>query len=131
KGAAQKLFEAKQLVPTNLRARERLVELTLGAQGVAVPNFDPLAEGKELVDLLIEFGDIQRVRGLLERLLLVEPNDPDLKKALVNVHLKAGDQKRVAELYESIANDLVRQQKPLEAVAYLQKILLIDRSRAD
>jgi tetratricopeptide (TPR) repeat protein len=71
------------------------------------------------------------VRGLLERLLLVEPNDPDLKKALVNVHVKAGDQKRVAELYESIADDLVRQQKPLEAVAYLQKILLIDRSRSD
>lgn len=131
KGAAQKLFEAKNLVPTDLRARERLVELTLGAQGVAVPHFDPLAEGKELVDLLIEFGDIQRVRGLLERLLLVEPNDPDLKKALVNVHVKAGDQKRVAELYESIAEDLVHQNKPLEAVAYLQKILLIDRSRAD
>ncbi|MBL8751521.1 MAG: PQQ-binding-like beta-propeller repeat protein [Planctomycetes bacterium] len=131
KGAAQKLFEAKQVLPTNLRARERLVELTLGVQGVAVPGFDPLAEGKELVDLLIEFGDIQRVRGLLERLLLVEPNDPDLKKALVNVHVKAGDQKRVAELYESIADDLVRQSKPLEAVAYLQKVLLIDRSRSD
>jgi tetratricopeptide (TPR) repeat protein len=130
-GAAQRLFEVKQLVPTDLQARERLVELTLGPGGVAIDGFDPLAEGKELVDLLIEFGDITRVRSLLERLLLVEPSDPDLKKALVNVHVKAGDQKRVAELYESIADDLVRQQKPLEAVAYLQKILLIDRSRSD
>jgi len=43
----------------------------------------------------------------LERLLLVAPEDPDLKKALVNVHIKAGDQKRVVELYESIADDLV------------------------
>ena len=130
-GAAQRLLEVRQLVPTDLRARERLVELTLGADGVPVNGFDPLAEGKELVELLIEFGDIQRVRTLLERLLLVEPDDPDLKKALVNVHVKAGDQKRVAELYESIADDLVRAQKPLEAVAYLQKILLIDRSRSD
>jgi len=130
-GAAQRLFEVKQLVPTDLQARERLVELTLGPGGVAIDGFDPLAEGKELVDLLIECGDITRVRSLLERLLLVEPSDPDLKKALVNVHVKAGDQKRVAELYESIADDLVRQQKPLEAVAYLQKILLIDRSRSD
>lgn len=130
-GAAARLFEVKQLVPTDLQARERLVELTLGPGGVAVAGFDPLAEGKELVDLLIEFGDITRVRGLLERLLLVEPSDPDLKKALVNVHVKAGDQKRVVELYESIAADLVRQQKPLEAVAYLQKILLLDRSRTD
>lgn len=130
-GAAQRLFEVKQLVPTDLQARERLVELTLGPAGVPLEGLDPLAEGKELVDLLIEFGDITRVRALLERLLLVEPGDPDLKKALVNVHVKAGDQKRVAELYESIADDLVRQQKPLEAVAYLQKILLIDRGRSD
>ncbi|MFY9344912.1 MAG: PQQ-binding-like beta-propeller repeat protein [Planctomycetota bacterium] len=130
-GAAARLFEVRQLVPTDLHARERLVELTLGAGGVAIEGFDPLAEGKELVDLMVEFGDIQRVRGLLERLLLVEPDDPDLKKALVNVHVKAGDQKRIVELYESIANDLVRLQKPLEAVGYLQKILLIDRGRTD
>jgi tetratricopeptide (TPR) repeat protein len=129
--AAQALLQVKQLMPTDLQARERLVELTLGEKGARLSGFDPLVEGKELVDLLIEFGDIQRVRVLLERLLLVAPEDPDLKKALVNVHVKAGDQKRVAELYESIAEDLVRQGKPLEAVAYLQKILLVDRSRAD
>jgi tetratricopeptide (TPR) repeat protein len=129
--AAQALLQVKQLVPTDLQARERLVELTLGEKGARLQGFDPLVEGKELVDLLIEFGDIQRVRVLLERLLLVAPEDPDLKKALVNVHVKAGDQKRVAELYESIAEDLMRQGKPLEAVAYLQKILLVDRSRAD
>jgi len=130
-GAAACLHEVKQLVPTDIAARERLVELTLGPDGVKVDGFDALAEGKELVDLLIEFGDIQRVRALLERLLLVEPNDPDLKKALVNVHVRAGDQKRVVQLYESIADDLVRQNKPLEAVGYLQKILLLDRSRND
>ena len=130
-GAAQRLLEVKQLVPTDLQARERLVELTLGPGGVALVGFDPLVEGKELVDLLLEFGDISRVRTLLERLLMVEPHDPDLKKALVNVHVKAGDQKRVGELYESIADDLVRQQKPLEAIAYLQKILLMDRGRTD
>ena len=131
RGAAQCLMQVKQLVPTDLQARERLVELTLGPERVRVGDFDPMAEGKELVELLIEFGDIERVRALLERLLLVEPNDPDLKKALVNVHVRAGDQKRVAQLYESIADDLVRQGKPLEAVGYLQKILLIDRGRTD
>lgn len=130
-GAAKKLYEVKHLVPTDLQARERLVELTLGDQAVKLPNFDPMAEGKELVDLLIEFGDVKRVRTLLERLLLVAPEDPDLKKALVNVHIKAGDQKRVVELYESIADDLVRDNRPLEAVGYLQKILLLDRSRGD
>lgn len=130
-GAAACLHEVKMLVPTDLLARERLVELTLGADGVRIDGFDPLAEGKDLVELLTEFGDLQRVRVLLERLLLVEPNDPDLKKALVNVHVRAGDQKRVMQLYESIADDLVAQNKPLEAVSYLQKILQLDRSRSD
>lgn len=130
-GAAARLAEARALLPTDLQARERLVALTIGQDAVALPGFDGMAEGKELVELLTAFGDIQRVRDLLEQLLVVAPDDPDLKKALVNVHLKAGDQKRVIELYESIAADLVRQQKPLEAIAYLQKILLIDRNRAD
>lgn len=130
-GAAARLAEASALLPTDLHARERLVALTIGPDAVALPGFDGMAEGKELVELLTAFGDIQRVRDLLEQLLVVAPDDPDLKKALVNVHLKAGDQKRVVELYESIAADLVRQQKPLEAIAYLQKILLIDRNRAD
>jgi len=130
-GAAASLHEVRNLVPTDLSARERLVELTLGADAVSISGFDPMAEGKELVELLTEFGDVQRVRVLLERLLLVEPNDPDLKKALVNVHIRAGDQKRVMQLYESIADDLVAQNKPLEAVSYLQKILQLDRSRTD
>lgn len=130
-GAAACLNEVRGLVPTDLAARERLVELTLGGDGVSISGFDPMAEGKELVELLTEFGDVQRVRVLLERLLLVEPNDPDLKKALVNVHIRAGDQKRVMQLYESIADDLVAQNKPLEAVSYLQKILQLDRSRSD
>jgi outer membrane protein assembly factor BamB len=50
---------------------------------------------------------------------------------LVNLHTKAGDHKRVVELYESIADDLVRLDRPIEAVGYLQKILMLDRSRHD
>ena len=130
-GAAACLYEVKELMPTDLSARERLVELTLGVETVKIDGFDPLAEGKAVVDLLTEIGDIERVRVLLERLLTVEPNDPDLKKALVSVHLRAGDQTRVMQLYESIADDLDRASKPLEAVSYLQKILQLDRSRSD
>lgn len=128
--AAERLFEIRRTLPTALAARERLVDLAI-EHDVSLPEFDAMAEGKELVELLIEFGDIERVRSLLERLLLVAPDDLDLKKALISVHVKAGDQQRVAELYESISEDLVAQGSPLEAVGYLQKILLMDRSRSD
>ncbi len=131
RGAAQRLRAAGLLVPTDLSARERLVELALSHSEVRLPDYDPVDEGKILVDLLMAAGDLRRVRSLLERLLGVGPDDIDLKKLLVNVHTKAGDQPRVIELYESIAKTLVRQHRPLEAIAYLQKILMLDRSRVD
>src|SRR4030095_9489392 len=65
-GAAKRLLEVRNLVPTDLQARERLVDLPLGASRVSLPDFDPIAEGKELVDLLLELGDLQRVRTVLE-----------------------------------------------------------------
>jgi outer membrane protein assembly factor BamB/tetratricopeptide (TPR) repeat protein len=130
-GAAARLHSATRLVPTDLAARERLVELTLGNAGLAIDGHDPVAAGKALVELYLEVGDHPRMRNMLERLLRVQPDDLDLKKLLVNLHTKAGDHKRVVELYESIADDLVRLDRPLEAVGYLQKILMLDRSRHD
>ena len=130
-GAASCLFDARRLLPTHLSVRQRLLEVCAGAEPVHVDGLDPVAEGKELVELLAEVGELERVRAILERLLPIAPADPELKKALVNVHVRAGDQQRVIDLYESIADDLVRINRPLEAVSYLQKILLSDRRRSD
>lgn len=120
-----------ELMPTDLAARERFVELTIGVPEFKNGACDPVAEGKILVDLYIEIGEIDRVRGILEKLLRDNPDDIELKKSLINVHTKAGDSKRVIELYDSIAKDLVQKGEPIEAVKYLQKILMIDRSRRD
>lgn len=129
-GAVGKLRAAVNLVPTDLAARDRLVEVALAAND-NIDGFDPVHEGKELVDLLMAVGDLTRVRSVLERLLRVRPDDVELKKTLINVHTKAGDQKRVIELHEAIADDLLRHGKPLEAVGHLQKILILDRTRTD
>lgn len=131
KHAVEILQRAVSLLPTDLAARERLVELTVGRSDLGVKDFDPTRTGKELVDLYLEIGEIERVRSILERLLRDNPFDVELKKSLVNVHTKAGDTKRVIELYESIAEDLVQAHKPLEAIKFLQKILMLDRSRKD
>ncbi len=129
--AVEVLRYVAQLLPTDLGARERLLEIAIGVHSIKLPDFDLIAEGKALVDLFLEIDEIERVRALLERLLRENPNDFELKRALVNVHTRAGDTKRVIELYESIADDLVRDSKPIEAVKYLQKILMIDRARRD
>jgi tetratricopeptide (TPR) repeat protein len=129
--AVDRLHHVVALLPTDLQARERLLELSIGHPELKGRGIDHVAEGKELVDLYLEIGEIERVRGILERLLRDNPNDLDLKKSLVNVHMRAGDTQRVMDLYESIAEDLVRDHKPIEAVKYLQKVLMIDRSRRD
>jgi tetratricopeptide (TPR) repeat protein/outer membrane protein assembly factor BamB len=120
-----------EMLPTDLAARERLVELTVGRADLASRGFDPVSHGKELVDLYLAVGEVDRVRGVLERLLRDNPYDIELKKSLINVHTKAGDSRRVVELYESIAEDLVQARKPIEAIKYLQKILMLDRNRKD
>jgi outer membrane protein assembly factor BamB/tetratricopeptide (TPR) repeat protein len=131
KDAVPLLRHAIKILPTDLAARERLVELTVAHAELKVPDFEPMTEGKILVDLYLEIDEVARVRGLLERLIRASPDDLDLKKSLINVHTKAGDTRRVVELYESMANDLVQRRQPIEAVKYLQKILMIDRNRKD
>lgn len=129
--AVEILGHVVDMLPTDLAARERLVELTVGRADLAARGFDPVSHGKELVDLYLAVGEVDRVRGVLERLLRDNPYDIELKKSLINVHTKAGDSRRVVELYESIAEDLVQARKPIEAIKYLQKILMLDRNRKD
>lgn len=131
KQAVSLLVHATKTLPTHLAARARLVSLTVGRNDLKTADFDPIAEGKNLVELFLEMGEVDRVKTLLEDLLRTNPNDLELKKGLVGVYTKAGDTRRVIELYESIAADLVRQHDPIEAVKFLQKILMLDRSRKD
>ncbi len=131
KQAVSLLVHATKTLPTHLSARARLVSLTVGRTDLRTADFDPVVEGKNLVELFLEMGEVDRVRTLLEDLLRTNGNDLELKKGLVNVYTKAGDIRRVIEIYESIAADLVRQHDPIEAVKFLQKILMLDRSRKD
>ena len=63
-GAASCLFDARRLLPTHLSVRQRLLEVCAGAEPVHVDGLDPVAEGKELVELLAEVGELERVRAI-------------------------------------------------------------------
>lgn len=131
KEAVNLLRKVLDTIPTDLAARERIVELTAGHPELRTDDFNPLALSKSLVDLYLDIGELERVRSILEGLLLAHPDHMEFKRSLINVHSKAGDTKRVIELYESIADDLVRSRNPIEAIKYLQKILMLDRTRRD
>ncbi|HHI78832.1 MAG TPA: DUF4388 domain-containing protein [Planctomycetes bacterium] len=127
-GAAEILDKVLHRIPTDLEAWEELVKNLLL---VEKPERDPHEAGQSLIEIYLDLEEVERARSVLEGLLKTRPDDIELKKTLVGVHSKAGDQKRVMELYESIAADLVQKKDPMGAVRYLQKILMIDRNRSD
>ncbi|MEY4672655.1 MAG: hypothetical protein RL148_439 [Planctomycetota bacterium] len=128
--AAAKLSASLQLVPTDLKVREQLVQIALEDPKLA-NGLDPVAEGRNLAQMLLEVGEVDRATPILEHLMQVEPNDIEIKKSLVNAYGKHGDNHRVGPLYEAIADDLVAAGRPMEAIGYLQKVLMLDRTRTD
>lgn len=126
--AVENLEHVVKLLPTDLEAWERLLQ---GLMLQQTPRLDPHEVGKDLTDLYLELEEVERARDVLEDLLKARPADIELKKTLITVHTKAGDTKRVMDLYASIADDLVANKDPIGAVRYLQKILMIDRNRRD
>ncbi|PIE22170.1 MAG: hypothetical protein CSA62_13900 [Planctomycetota bacterium] len=122
------LSHCVDLLPTDLDVRERWLRVLAQMES---PPIDPMEVGRKLIDIFLDLDETDRARQVLETLLQVAPEDIELKKSLVTIHSKAGDQKRVMELYESIAQDLVQQKDPIGAVRYLQKILMLDRTRKD
>lgn len=128
--AATKLRASLDLVPTDLKVREQLVQIAIEDPKLA-NGLDPVAEGRTLAQLLLEVGEVDRATPILEHLMQLEPRDIELKKTLVNAYGKHGDSHRISPLYESIAEDLVAAGRPMEAIGYLQKVLMIDRTRTD
>lgn len=128
--AATKLRASLDLVPTDLKVREQLVQIAIEDPKLA-NGLDPVAEGRTLAQLLLEVGEVDRATPILEHLMQLEPRDIELKKTLVNAYGKHGDNHRISPLYESIAEDLVAAGRPMEAIGYLQKVLMIDRTRTD
>ncbi len=119
------------LIPTDLEARERMVYLALAAGEEGKKDLDPVAEGRTLIEIYVEMEEFERARSVVENLLEVSPGDLELIKALVTIHSKAGDTRRVLELYEVLAEELIRRKDLMGAIKYLQKILLIDKDRKD
>ncbi len=130
--ALKTLKKLVALIPTDLEAREKLVFLSLssGEEGKKL-DLDPIAEGRTLIEIYVEMEEFERARSVVENLLEVSPGDLELIKALVTIHSKAGDTRRVLELYEVLAEELIRRKDLMGAIKYLQKILLIDKDRKD
>ncbi|MBK9384591.1 MAG: PQQ-binding-like beta-propeller repeat protein [Planctomycetes bacterium] len=130
--AARALLDAAELIPTDLAARKELVRIGLQAPDVArAAGYDAQALGRALHKNFTDAGDFDGARELLGWMIEANPDDMELRRALITCVTASGDQKALIELYEQTADHLISRREPSKAIPYLQKILMIDRSRND
>ena len=89
------------------------------------------AEGRRLCVLLENKGDLPRARSLLEVLVKHEPGDRGLQQDLSSLMRRTGNVDELIDRCLARADEAVRSGRPMDAIPWLQEILLNDQSRRD
>jgi len=89
------------------------------------------AEGRRLCVLLENNGEMERARGLLELLVTHVPDDRGLQQDLSSMMRRTGDVDELIERCLQRADEAVHSGQPMDAIPWLQEILLHDQSRRD
>lgn len=89
------------------------------------------AEGRRLCVLLENDGEVERARGLLEVLVTHLPEERSLQQDLSSMMRRAGDVDELIDRCLEHADEAVRGGRPMDAIPWLQEILLHDQTRRD
>lgn len=111
---------------------EALIVLALAKPRLATKlRFSLSQEGRRLAVLYEHAGDRDRALALLEVLNARVPEDRHVDRDLAAMLRKTGNAGRLVERYLQRAEEAVQEGAPMEAVPWLQEVLLVDRSRSD
>ena len=88
-------------------------------------------EGRRLAHLLEAEGQKEKAQSLLEILAVQDPQDRAVDQDLASMMRRNGNAELLIERYLKRATDLISGPRPLEAIAWLQEVLLVDRTRRD
>lgn len=117
---------------SNLGMLEALLVLAMAHPEVARRHrVDLTTEGKRLAMLLERSGQADRARHALESLAQHLPDERSLDHELAGIMRRNGDVEELIERYLVRADEAIASQQPLDAVPWLQEVLLLDRSRRD
>ena len=94
-------------------------------------RIDLVTEGKRFALLLERSGEAGRARHVLESLIEYMPDERSLNHELAGVMRRNGNVEELIERYLVRADEAVASRNPLEAVPWLQEVLLLDRTRRD
>ena len=118
--------------PVSLRELEALIILGLAHPKVLQKARIPLAqEGRRLAALLEHEGERDRSLALLEVLNGRMPNDRHIERDLAAMMRKTGNAAKLVDRYLGRAEEAVQMGSPMDAIPWLQEVLLVDRSRRD
>jgi hypothetical protein len=118
--------------PSDVRRLEALLILGLAhPQILEMYKVSLPAEGRRLSALLEHRGEEERARSLLEILAQYAPEDRAIQQDLASIMRRCGDVDELIERCLSRADAEVAAGRPMEAIPWLQEILLHDQSRRD
>jgi tetratricopeptide (TPR) repeat protein len=126
------LLESLCQDPSDVRRLEALLVLGLAHPTVLDEHRIQLAvEGRRLAVLLERSGHAERARALLEVLSSRMPEEADVDRDLSDMMRRTGSTAELVDRYLARAEQAVQEGRPLEAVPWLQQVLLLDRTRRD
>lgn len=132
KAFGKALLESLCQDSSDVRRLEALLVLGLAHPVVLEEHRIQLAvEGRRLAVLLERNGEGERARALLEVLASRMPDEPDVDRDLSDMMRRNGSTAELVDRYLARAEQCVQGGVPLEAVPWLQQVLLLDRSRRD
>jgi tetratricopeptide (TPR) repeat protein len=118
--------------PSDVRRLEALLILGLAHPQILEQYKVSLgAEGRRLSVLLENRGEEERARSLLELLAQHSPEDRTIQQDLASMMRRAGEVEELIDRCLKRADDEVRAGRPMEAIPWLQEILLHDQTRRD
>ncbi len=111
---------------------EALIVLALAKPRLAAKlRFSLSQEGRRLAVLMEHAGDRNRALHLLEVLNSRLPEDRHVERDLAAMLRKTGNVQKLVDRYLRRAEGAVGDGAPMDAIPWLQEVLLVDRSRRD
>lgn len=100
-------------------------------QSIRKHRIDLVAEAKRLATLLERASKSHQARHVLEALAEHMPEERSIDHELAGIMRRNGDVEELIERYLARADEAVAKRRPLDAVPWLQEVLLLDRNRRD
>ncbi|MEN8148780.1 MAG: PQQ-binding-like beta-propeller repeat protein [Planctomycetota bacterium] len=121
-----------ELLPTDLRSAERLIEIYVEHEGkIKADPAEIVERGKALATIFQELRRLSSAVTTLHRVIGLAPEDFSLRHLLINIYLANSMPKEAVAEYESMAAWFTKKKDIDQVIKILRKILVIDRKRED